>query len=265
MDEAMRKELDERAQALEKQLDDLEFRLFLSGPYDKNSCYITVWSGAGGTDAQDWAGMLLRMYQRFCERRGWRAKVLEEHKGEEAGIKRATIQVDGDYAYGYLRGESGVHRLVRISPFSAQKLRHTSFAMAEIMPQIPEVAKDIEMKAFRSSGPGGQNVNKVSSAVRLRHIPTGMTIAVQSERSQSDNRAKALELLKTKLYLQKLSERKDELQGIRGELKEAEGGSQIRSYGFHPYQMVKDHRTEVETSQVDSVLEGALDEFIEAE
>lgn len=272
LDEEMRRELDERAKDLETKLDDLEFRLFLSGPYDKNGCYISVWSGAGGTDAQDWAGMLVRTYQRFCERRGWRAKILEEHKGEETGMKRATIQVDGDYAYGYLRGESGVHRLVRISPFSAQKLRHTSFAMVEIVPQIPEVAKDIEIKqediemeAFRSSGPGGQNVNKVSSAVRLRHIPTGITIAVQSERTQGDNRAKALELLKTKLYMQKLSQRKEELQGLRGELKEAEWGSQIRSYIFHPYQMVKDHRTEIETSQVDSVLDGNLDEFVEAE
>ncbi|MBI2463083.1 MAG: peptide chain release factor 2 [Candidatus Spechtbacteria bacterium] len=269
--DAMLVELENKIVEFEKKLAVLELKLFLSGSYDKNDCYVTIWSGAGGVDAQDWASMLLRMYTRYCERQGFLIKILDEHRGEEAGIKRVTFQVDGKYAYGYLQNEAGVHRLVRISPFSAQKLRHTSFAMVEVMPRVAEVSKeievkpqDVEMEAYRSSGPGGQNVNKVSTAVRLKHIPSGITVAVQSERSQADNRNKALEILKEKLYLQKVMEQQKEMKELRGELKEAEWGSQIRSYVLHPYQMVKDHRSGLETTRIQDVLDGNLQEFIEA-
>ncbi len=272
IDDTTQQEIETQLEDIEKKLGELEFHLFLSGPYDANNCYMTIWSGAGGVDAQDFAEMLLRMYLRYCERKGYKAQVLEEHEGAEGGVKRAMIEIDGDYVYGYLKGESGVHRLVRVSPFSAQKLRHTSFAQVEILPELPDVPKDmeikpqdVEMEAFRSSGPGGQNVNKVSTAVRLRHIPTGITVAVQTGRSQADNRAKAMDILKTKLYLKELQSRKSEISELRGELKEAEWGSQIRSYVLHPYQMVKDNRTGVETSQVEKVFDGDLDEFIEAE
>lgn len=272
VDEKTQQEIETQIAGIEKKLGELEFHLFLSGPYDANNCYMTIWSGAGGVDAQDFAEMLLRMYTRYAERKGYKTDVLEKHEGAEGGIKRAMLEIDGDYAFGYLKGEAGVHRLVRVSPFSAQKLRHTSFAQVEIMPDLPEVPKDIEIKPqdvememFRSSGPGGQNVNKVSTAVRLRHIPSGIAVAVQSERSQAENRMKAMDILKTKLYLKELQSRQSELSELRGELKEAEWGSQIRSYILHPYQMVKDNRTGVETSQVEKVFDGDLDEFIEAE
>ena len=271
-DPSLEKDFVEEVKKLSENLDKVEFRLFLSGPYDKESAYITVSSGAGGTDAQDWAEMLFRMYGRYAERKGFRAHLLEEHKGEEAGIKKATLEIQGKYVYGYLRGEQGVHRLVRLSPFSAQKLRHTSFALVEVVPKIPDVDKeidipegDLEMEAYRSSGPGGQNVNKVSTAVRMKRIPSGITVAVQSARTQGENRAKALELIKTKLYLKKAEERKKVLKTLKGEVKEAEWGSQIRSYVLHPYKMVKDLRSGFETSAVSGVLDGELDDMIESE
>lgn len=271
-DPALGKDFADEVKKLSAKIDGVEFRLFLSGPFDKASAYITVTSGAGGTDAQDWAAMLLRMYSRYAERKGFTTHLLEEHKGEEAGIKKATLEVDGKYVYGYLRGEQGVHRLVRISPYSAQKLRHTSFVLVEIVPQIPEVnatieipSEDLEVEAYRSSGPGGQNVNKVSTAVRMKHIPSGITVAVQSARTQGENRAKALELIKTKLYLKKTEERAKVLKTLKGEVKEAEWGSQIRSYVLHPYKMVKDLRSGFETSGVSSVLDGELDDMIESE
>jgi len=250
----------------------LNFVCFLGGPHDKASAYITIWPGAGGVDAQDWTAILSRMYIRYAERKKYKVQVLDEHRGEEAGLKRITLEIDGKYAYGYLRGEHGVHRLVRISPFSSQKLRHTSFAMVEVMPKMPEVTKEIEIspdeievETFRASGPGGQNVNKVSTAVRIKHIPSGIIASVQTGRSQGDNRIKAMEIIKAKLYMQKMQAREKELKGIKGDMGEAEWGNQIRSYVLHPYQMVKDTRTEYETSAVQDVLDGELDDMIEAE
>ena len=272
IDEELEKEVETKTKELEKNLDAIELRMFFGGPHDKESVYLTVRAGAGGVDAQDWASMLVRMYQRYGERKNYKVHLIEESKGEEAGIKRAVLEIDGPYAYGYLRGEHGVHRLVRISPFSAQKLRHTSFAMVEVIPKMPELSKEIdiapenlEMDTFRASGPGGQNVNKVSSAVRIKHIPSGITVSVQSGRSQGDNRAKALEIIKAKLYIERLKKREQELRGLKGNMGAAEWGNQIRSYVLHPYQMVKDTRSNYETRAVEDVLDGDLDAMIESE
>ena len=275
-DETMARELEARVATLEKELHQIELELFLSGKYDKGNAVLSVYAGAGGKDAEDWAALLLRMFRRCAEQRGWKAKVIHEHWGEENGpagwgVKNATIIIEGPYAYGYLKKETGVHRLVRISPFSSQSLRHTSFALVDVAPEFvaPEEVEikpeDLKIDFFRSSGPGGQNVNKRETAVRVTHLPTGLQVASQAERSQERNRELALELLRARLYqLQKqLQER--ERQGIRSEKVAIEWGSQIRSYVMHPYQMVKDHRTGVETSQIDKVLDGELDQFIEAE
>ena len=272
IDEELEKEVAEKAKELEDNLDVVEIRLFLGGPHDKQSAYLTIRAGAGGVDAQDWAAMLLRMYRRYGERKHYKVQLLEEGKGEEAGIKHAVLEIDGPYAYGYLRGEHGVHRLVRISPFSAQKLRHTSFAMVEVMPKMAEISKeidispdDLELDTFRASGPGGQNVNKVSSAVRIKHIPSGITVSVQSGRSQGENRIKALEILKAKLYMERIKKREQKLKGLKGEVGKAEWGNQVRSYVLQPYQMVKDNRSHYETSAVEDVLDGDLDAMIESE
>jgi len=237
--------------------------------HEKNKALLYVYSGAGGVDAQDWASMLLRMYQRFAQRRGWAFHVLDQSFGEQKGIKNAACEVSGSDAYETLKGESGVHRLVRISPFSAKGLRHTSFALIEVMPVIISRAfalnsSDLRFDTFRSSGPGGQNVNKLETAVRVTHIPTGLSVAAQSERSQAQNKEKALQLLTSRLAKRMEEAKVEELSALKPEMKSGsiEWGSQIRSYVLHPYQMVKDHRTGVKVSQPDKVLDGDLDKFI---
>lgn len=275
-DEKMLAEVEERAHALAKELESMETELYLSGPYDKGNAVLAVYSGAGGKDAEDWAALLFRMYHRYAERKEWHVRVIHEHWGENRGpagwgIKNATLLIEGRYAYGYLRRESGVHRLVRISPFSSQSLRHTSFALVDVMPEMvaPEEVEirpeDLKIEFFRSSGPGGQNVNKRETAVRITHLPTGAQAASQVERSQERNRETAMKVLRGKLYQLAVARREAERKGIQQEKKAIEWGSQIRSYVMHPYQMVKDHRTGIETSKIDAILDGELDEFIEAE
>lgn len=275
-DEALARDGAAQMALLEKEVAGLEAELFFAGKYDKGNAVLSVYAGAGGKDAEDWAALLLRMYARYAEHRGWEAKTINEHWGEYQGpggwgIKNATIAMKAPYAYGYLKNESGVHRLVRISPFSAQSLRHTSFALVDVMPQFvaPEEVvinpEDVKIDFFRSSGPGGQNVNKRETAVRITHVPTGLHVASQAERSQDRNRETAMELLRSRLYRVESDRAERERRGVRQEKVNIEWGSQIRSYVMHPYQMVKDHRTGVETSQIDKVLDGVLDEFIEAE
>ena len=275
-DAAMQKDINDRLYALEREWNAYEARKQFSGFYDKGNAVLSIFSGAGGKDAEDWAAMLLRMYSRFAERKGFAVKIFHEHWGEFHGssgwgIKNVSVEIKGQYAFGLLKNENGVHRLVRISPFSAKSLRHTSFALVEVMPELvkPEEAElkpdELRIDFFRSSGPGGQNVQKRETAVRITHIPTGIQAAVQSERSQERNREIAIEFLRSKLYHQKLKERAGEAARLKGETLSIEWGSQIRSYVLHPYQMVKDHRTGTETSQIDKVLDGDLDKFIEAE
>ncbi|MEZ0360950.1 MAG: peptide chain release factor 2 [Hydrogenobacter sp.] len=259
----------EELQSIEKPVKDLEIKTFLSEEMDKSNAYLTIQAGAGGTEACDWASMLLRMYRRWAERHGYEIEVIDVNPDDVAGIKSATLLIKGPYAYGYLKGESGVHRLVRISPFDANARRHTSFASVSVAPQIDESInieireEDIQMETFRASGAGGQYVNKTDTAVRIRHIPTGITVSCQQERSQFQNRLKALELLKAKLYqleLQKLEEKKKALEGDKTDIG---WGYQIRSYVFQPYQMVKDLRTGLEVGNVDAVMDGDIDAFIE--
>ena len=255
----------------QKLLKKLEVLLYFSGPYDEGGVIISIHSGQGGVEAMDWAQMLYRMYTRFFERKGWVFEIIEETPGEEAGIKSVTIAVLGKYAYGYLKGEAGVHRLVRQSPFNADRLRQTSFALVEVLPQIQEdleiVIKedDLEWEFYRASSKGGQNVQKVSSAVRLRHKPTGIVVTAQSERYQGQNREYALGILRAKLWMRQEEERKKEEQKLRGEYKTPGWGNQIRSYVLHPYHMVKDLRTGFETANTDAVLDGDIDGFTEAE
>lgn len=264
--------LEQDIATIEKIVHDWEFQLLLGGEYDSANAILTLRSGAGGTEAQDWTEMLLRMYLRYAERHNFHASVLDEVRGNEAGLKSVTIEIRGRYAYGYLRGEMGVHRLVRLSPFNANNLRQTSFASAEVMPVLPETDRSIEIKpedlrvdTLRASGAGGQHVNKTESAVRLTHLPTGIVVACQSERSQLQNREQALKLLKSKLLQRRLAEEEEKKAAIRGEFKSAGFGNQIRSYVLHPYTMVKDHRTDTETSNAQAVLDGDLDSFIESE
>jgi peptide chain release factor 2 len=278
-DTALIRELEEKIQLLENKVSKEQEKVFLSGKYDKNSAILSIYSGAGGQDAQDWVTMLLRMYEKYCQSKGFKTKILHQSFGEgggpegRIGTKQVVLEVEGKFAYGFLRKEAGVHRLVRISPFSTKKLRHTSFALVEILPKIEkDLEKEIEIKlddlkieTFRASGPGGQYVNRRETAVRIWHLPTGLSTACQSERSQSQNKEKALEQLRARLFKLKEEEKEKELAKIKGKPVSIGWGSQIRSYVLHPYTLVKDLRTGVEVSNVDSVLDGNLDRFITAE
>lgn len=258
---------------LEKKVGELKLKSFLSGPYDKKDAIVAIHSGQGGTEAMDWVSMLYRMYVRFCEKRGWSTQTIDFTGGEEAGIKSVTFKVKGNFAYGYLKGEAGTHRLVRQSPFNADKLRQTSFALVEVLPEFEEVDlpdieirdDDLEWQFFRSSSQGGQNVQKVSTAVRVKHVPTGITVTAQSERFQEQNRKIALNLLRSKLWILYETRTENEIREIKGEYRPASWGTQIRSYVLHPYKMVKDLRTNIESSNPELVLNGEIDEFIEAE
>lgn len=275
-DKDLQKEIEEKLILIEAKFKKEEFKIFFSGKYDSKNAIVSIYSGAGGTEAQDWANMLLRMYSRYAEKHNFKSKLIDINLGQEAGIKNATLEIDGKYAYGYLRGENGVHRLVRQSPFNADNLRHTSFALVEILPEIGDVQEirqladqikpeDLKIDTFRSSGPGGQNVNMRSTAIRITHLPTKLVVACQSERSQAQNRERAMSILYTRIYQLQIRQLAEEKKEIRGELSSAEWGSQIRSYVLHPYKMVKDHRTNIETSAPEKVLDGDLDVFIEAE
>ena len=262
---------DGNLQQAEKLLNDFEALLYFSGIYDSGSAIVSLHSGQGGVEAMDWTNMLFRMYTRFFEKKGWKYEVIEENPGEEAGLKSITIQVDGPYAYGYLKNEAGVHRLVRQSPFNADNLRQTSFALVEVLPDVGESSEievrddELEWDFFRSGGHGGQNVNKVSTAVRLTHKPSGIIVTAQGERYQGKNREYALKMLKAKLWLRQEEERKKDEKKLKGGYKTPGWGNQIRSYVLHPYKMVKDLRTNYETSNAEAVLDGNLDAFIDEE
>ena len=270
-DESLRPDLEAEIAKLEADLEKKGFAAMLSGPYDHDAAILAIHAGAGGTDSQDWAEMLQRMYLRWAEDRGFVTEILDTTPGEEAGIKSATISVDGRYAFGYLRSEKGVHRLVRLSPFDSAHRRHTSFALVEVLPQVSMDEADLEINpadirldVFRSSGAGGQNVQKNATAVRITHIPTGIVVTCQNERSQTQNREFAMKILRARLLELRQAEREEERAILRGEYTKAEWGSQIRSYVLHPYQLVKDHRADYEVGNTQAVLDGDLDGFMEA-
>ena len=270
-DESLTADLEKEAFQIEREIDDLELSTLLSGPYDKGNAILSIHSGMGGIDSQDWSAMLERMYLRWAEKEGYETEVLDFSEGEEAGIKSVTISVEGKYSYGYLKNEKGVHRLVRLSPFDAAHRRHTSFAKVEVLPEIvaddPEVIirpDDLSIDIFKSSGAGGQNVQKNATAIRITHIPTGIVVTCQNERSQIQNRENAMRVLRGRLYEIKLIEQENKIANLRGDFQKIEFGSQIRSYVLHPYQMVKDHRTEYETGNIQAVLDGDLNSFIQA-
>jgi peptide chain release factor 2 len=263
-------EVEQSMKSLRKEIDEVIIYTLLSGPYDKNNAILTLHAGAGGTEAQDWVEMLYRMFVRWAEKRGYSSRVLDYLAGEEAGIKSVSVLISGPYVYGYLKSEKGVHRLVRISPFDASGRRHTSFASAEVMPELEDDAQieisteDLRVDTYRASGAGGQHINKTESAVRITHIPTGLVAACQNERSQFQNRDTAMKMLKAKLLEVKEREQKEKIDGIKGEQREIAWGSQIRSYVFHPYNMVKDHRTNCEMGNINAVMDGEIDGFINA-
>lgn len=269
-DASLKPELEREVQQLEKEARQLEFETMLSSEYDHENAIFTIFSGAGGTEAQDWVAMLLRMYLRWMEDHNYKTEVIDMSEGEEAGLKSVTLSVDGPYAYGYLRSEKGTHRLVRLSPFDSAHRRHTSFASVEVYPQVEDVheveikPKDIEIDTYRASSAGGQNVQKNATAVRIRHLPTGIVVTCQNERSLTQNRENAMKVLRARLLDLEREAKEREIAALKGDRVRAEWGQQIRSYVLHPYQMVKDHRTEYETPRTDDVLNGGLDEFMEA-
>lgn len=270
-DTSMKDDLEASVIHFQNELNQFELQLLLDGPYDANDAIIKLHPGAGGTESQDWTNMLLRMYQRYCEQKGFKVEIADYLPGDEAGVKSVTMIVKGHNAYGYLKAEKGVHRLVRISPFDSSGRRHTSFASCDVIPQFNNTeieveinSDDITVDTFRASGAGGQHINKTESAIRITHHPTGIVVNNQNERSQIKNREAAMKTLKSKLYQLKIEEQEQEMAEIRGEQKEIGWGSQIRSYVFHPYAMVKDHRTNEETGKVDAVMDGDIGPFIEA-
>jgi len=269
-DGSLTEEINQHVNELEDLVAKKEISLLLSGPYDHGNALLAIHAGAGGTDSQDWAGMLERMYLRWAENSGYKTEILDRTMGEEAGIKSVTISMTGELAYGYLKAEKGVHRLVRLSPFDAAHRRHTSFALVEVLPEIEgndEIVirpEDIEIEVYKSSGAGGQNVQKNMTAVRIIHLASGLVVTCQNERSQTQNRESALKVLRSRLFELQVQAHADEISDLKGEFKKVEWGSQIRSYVLHPYQMVKDHRTDYETGNTQSVLDGNLDGFIEA-
>jgi peptide chain release factor 2 len=269
-DDSLKEDLQKETEIIEKELGKKELRAMLSGEHDKGNALLAIHAGAGGTDSQDWAEILQRMYLRWAELRGYEADILDLSEGEEAGIKSVTIAINGRYAYGYLRAEKGVHRLVRLSPFDASHRRHTSFALVEVLPQVEDNSQininpdDLRIDVYRSSGAGGQNVQKNATAIRITHLPTGLVVTCQNERSQVQNKENAMRVLRSRLLEMKQAEQEKEMAELRGEYTKAEWGSQIRSYILHPYQLVKDHRTEYEVGNTQSVLNGSIDPFIEA-
>lgn len=269
-DKELRKELEQGVRSLGDRLNEFELKLLLNEPYDKNNAILELHPGAGGTESQDWAQMLLRMYTRWAEEKGYKVETLDYLPGDEAGVKSVTLLIKGHNAYGNLKSEKGVHRLVRISPFDSSGRRHTSFVSCEVTPEMDDDVEidirpeDLRIDTYRSSGAGGQHVNTSDSAVRITHLPTNVVVTCQSERSQIKNRSQAMKMLKAKLYQRRLEEQKAEMDEIRGEQKEIGWGSQIRSYVFHPYNMVKDHRTNAETGNVQAVMDGHIDQFLDA-
>lgn len=263
-DQSLAEDVEKQTAELEELFSKYEFTLLLNGPYDQKNAIISIHAGSGGTEAQDWTEMLLRMVFRFCEKQGWKTKLLDESRGQETGYKSVTFEVTGRYAYGYLKSEHGVHRLVRISPFDAEKMRHTTFAMIEVLPEMGDEVKieldpkDLRIDTFMSGGKGGQSVNTTYSAVRIVHLPTGITVSCQNERSQMQNKDMAMKILKSRLHLLELEKQAAERKELRGEFKSPEWGNQIRSYVLHPYHMVNDHRTEYKATNPEEVLEGNL-------
>lgn len=269
-DGSVLKEIEWELNRLDKETGEFEFKVLLSGEHDQSNAIFSIHPGAGGTESCDWANMLLRMYTRWAKEKGYKIETLDLLAGEEAGIKSVTLLITGDYAYGYLKAEMGIHRLVRISPFDAAKRRHTSFASVWVMPEIEEIGEvtirdeDLRIDTYRSSGPGGQHVNVTDSAVRITHLPTGITVQCQNDRSQHKNKANALKVLRSRLYEQYCKEREKEIQAISGDKKDIGWGSQMRSYVFHPYTLIKDHRTNLEIGDGKAVLDGKIDPFIES-